>query len=56
MRRKRKKKKTILIETSLSQRKQMHIQALGAELEQRIVVQIIHRRIKTWKAAAAAAA
>ena len=56
MRRKRKKKKTILIETSLSQRRKMHIQALGAELEQSLALQIIHLRMKTWKAAAAAAA
>jgi hypothetical protein len=56
MRRKRKKNKTIPIETLLLQRRQTHIDPLGAELEQRIVVQIIHRRMKTWKAAAAAAA
>ncbi len=56
MRRKRKKKKTILIETLLSQRRQTHIDPLGAELDQRPVLQIIHRRMKTRKAAAAAAA
>ena len=56
MRRKRKKKKTILIETLLSQRRQTHIDPLGAKLDQRLVLQTIHRRMKTWKAAVAAAA
>ena len=56
MRRKRKKKKTNLIETLLSQRRPTHIDLLGAELDRSPVLQTIHRRMKTWKAAVAAAA
>jgi hypothetical protein len=56
MRRKRKKKKTNLIEILLSPRRQTHIDPLGAELDQRLPLQTIHRRMKTWKAAVAAAA
>ena len=56
MRRKRKKKKTNLIETLLSPRRQTHIDPLGAKLDQRLLLQTIHRRMKTWKAAVAAAA